>query len=983
MRFTGRVYQSLVLFNTFAIFLIALAGVFICVMKRDSLGRGLDALFDREVASSKFLATTNLGAGDGPRVEYPVYDIKIKPANLRQIQIQVQQLTEAGIMGNDMKVWFPARFYHGSEGYKVKIRLKGDMPEHWTAAKKSWRVRFDKDKLFQGRRSVDLIIPEDKRYEVEPVSYEVARELGLLVPDSGFCRVRINGVDFGMYLWIEKYGKEMLEKQGYAVGEIFRQRNIWYRDYLTGFGLNPTYYTSSFSHTLQEGPGVGYYARRWDHFVTLIREADDATFRREIPHLIGVEQYLTWNALTWLFGSTHACWGDNQRWFYDNTSGLFEPILYDINRYPILLPNTTTGRRQWKFDLVAGDMLSRRIMEVPEHRQRRNEILWRLLNDDRFDLARRCDEAFQPLRLALLSGVGAPSARIVDERHAETIQILEANRKHLRELLASIGLFVTPVLTLNEGTPTIQLRLLPDSRNQIRVERLNLVFSEAVAERVVQGGIRAVLTDLNGSEHAVEDLKVTMPNAKAVAVEFKDLSIWTPVNQKLHRVAAEWLLRLELPGIESARWKKPGFLLDIEPHCRNSVSLEPPPEHETMTFASIYRFDGERPSPVTRPVDDFIADSGLPFRKDGKFLVLPKGKHLVEHDLTVPAEYALRFEAGAVLRIARGVSMICYGPLNVMGSEEEPVRIIPQEPGAAWGSFAVVRAGQPSHVRHLEVEGGSEAHINGLFLSGQLCFYWSDVQLEHCTVRGARADDGLNIRQATFSIDHCLFRDNSFDAFDGDWVRGTVQSSVFNNNGGDGIDLSWSRVLVRDCLLSGMADKAISVGEKSELLAFNNVIQNSAMGLASKDLSNVSLYACVFCRNQIAVALYRKKQIFGGATGRAVGCLFWDNRKTITADAESSFEVLAVGVDHWQTNERVTARNLLRGDPAQYYTCDEKGNILHNPRDVRTSPFRITAHTGQPTFGELSVPDLNGSPAGLWQPLALDAHKLEYLRGGK
>ena len=58
------------------------------------------------------------------------------------------------------------------------------------------------------------------------------------------------------------------------------------------------------------------------------------------------------------------------------------------------------------------------------------------------------------------------------------------------------------------------------------------------------------------------------------------------------------------------------------------------------------------------------------------------------------------------------------------------------------------------------------------------------------------------------------------------------------NIGNDGLDLSGSNVFL-SLRIEGVGDKAISVGEKSQLVAENINIKNSRIGIASKDQSNV------------------------------------------------------------------------------------------------------------------------------------------------
>ena len=56
---------------------------------------------------------------------------------------------------------------------------------------------------------------------------------------------------------------------------------------------------------------------------------------------------------------------------------------------------------------------------------------------------------------------------------------------------------------------------------------------------------------------------------------------------------------------------------------------------------------------------------------------------------------------------------------------------------------------------------------------------------------------------------------------------------------GDGIDLSGSNIVIRDTSLSLIGDKAISIGEKSNVKVQNLNISSSKYGIANKDESKL------------------------------------------------------------------------------------------------------------------------------------------------
>ena len=98
------------------------------------------------------------------------------------------------------------------------------------------------------------------------------------------------------------------------------------------------------------------------------------------------------------------------------------------------------------------------------------------------------------------------------------------------------------------------------------------------------------------------------------------------------------------------------------------------------------------------------------------------------------------------------------------------------------GPFAIITAEEKSEIESLIVSGGSEDTLNGIYSSGQLSFYQSDVDIKNSTFINAKADDSLNIKNAYMKIDNCSFEGNTSDAFDGDWVEGKIENSIFRAN---------------------------------------------------------------------------------------------------------------------------------------------------------------------------------------------------------
>jgi hypothetical protein len=77
------------------------------------------------------------------------------------------------------------------------------------------------------------------------------------------------------------------------------------------------------------------------------------------------------------------------------------------------------------------------------------------------------------------------------------------------------------------------------------------------------------------------------------------------------------------------------------------------------------------------------------------------------------------------------------------------------------------------------------------------------------------------------------------DAFNGDFTGGEVTDCLFQDVGGDAVDVSGSTVHVADSVMLRIADKGLSVGEESHLIAERINISEISIGAAAKDCSSL------------------------------------------------------------------------------------------------------------------------------------------------
>lgn len=272
-------------------------------------------------------------------------------------------------------------------------------------------------------------------------------------------------------------------------------------------------------------------------------------------------------------------------------------------------------------------------------------------------------------------------------------------------------------------------------------------------------------------------------------------------------------------------------------------------------------------------------------------IVIPKGIYKIENNIIFPEGYELTINAGVELNMSKNISIIIKGDLHILGTKQEKV-IIKGDKNLPFGVIASIGYGdQNSRVEHLEISHGSEAMIDGKYISGALCFYHQNVTINNLTCYSNFADDGLNIKYGDIEIKNSTFYDNLADQIDLDFCSGLIDNCYFSCSdgdiNGDGLDLSGSTININNSYFNKFKDKGLSVGEKSVVTVMNSSFNHNNNAISIKDLSRVTVLNNYFKDNQVVFNLYMKKRIFGGGTLNLEDNIFKNNYRKIKRDSLS------------------------------------------------------------------------------------------------
>ena len=286
---------------------------------------------------------------------------------------------------------------------------------------------------------------------------------------------------------------------------------------------------------------------------------------------------------------------------------------------------------------------------------------------------------------------------------------------------------------------------------------------------------------------------------------------------------------------------------------------------------------------------DLTGFSFLEINNALKEITVKGGNHRLAENLIIPTGYQFIINQGTSLDIINNGKIVSHSPVIIRGSREFPVRIHSSD--TTGQGLTVLQAGLPSYIEYVLFENMSNPVINSWSLSGAINFYESPVTILNCVFDTNHSEDMLNIIQSHFEMDGSILKNTFSDAFDGDFVSGTITNSFFEFTGNDAIDVSGSKLSVENITINHAGDKGLSAGENSHISAKNVKIENSEIAIASKDQSHIDLQKVDILRSTIGFTCFQKKPEYNSASITAKVANLQDIRLPYLLEASSALEV--------------------------------------------------------------------------------------------
>jgi hypothetical protein len=207
------------------------------------------------------------------------------------------------------------------KSYKVKIRHKGDRKMHkLNISEMSMKVDIRGKKRLFGMEEFSLQKPIVRNYTWETLLHLVMKDEGVLALKQVPVRFFRNGVDLGLFFIEEGFGKELIESQKRKDGPIVGIDEP--------FGVifpNVSYDFYNEKKLIKNTPGVYEFTK--EKLSDLKKNFNKNDYK--ISDNFDVDLWAKFFAISDLFGSYHGTVPKSVKLYYNPSSILFEPILFD------------------------------------------------------------------------------------------------------------------------------------------------------------------------------------------------------------------------------------------------------------------------------------------------------------------------------------------------------------------------------------------------------------------------------------------------------------------------------------------------------------------------------------------------------------------------------------------------------------------------------------------------------------------------------
>lgn len=755
--------------------------------------------------------------------------ILIDDVDFERIRADRRRALEERFNISDENAWVPARVVHGDETVKVRMRLKGALPDHWSGPDQwSFLIKVRGDDSLKRMKRFSIQHPSTRSFIHEWLFLRALEDEGLIALRFEFVEVDINGEKRDLYALEEQPGKLLIENNSLRGGPVIGFNKSDWLAYWIAHGEharlghpnlgNPDpswFFRAAPIEATQSGSVSPGSAEERLHIAAMSLLEAFRSGERSASEVFAGDEMARLAALCAVLGGLELDWRD-LKFYYNPITARLHPIGKELHF------NREIGAHRWwtnDGERPHGAPLPKLLFADGEFEQTYLRQLDRLSRTEWLEdfLARH--EEDREHNLAILAGhfPGYSFSR----------EDLRAIGNVIRNTLRPPRLVNAYFAGLHDGKMHFEVGNLSPFSVSVLGVRLPGGERLPVGEAVVLGGRK------------MDDV-----------VSHSTVRLDVPAGWS-EEAASELRIAVQVRGLEPER---------LDPVFRWPRSVQ------TGLDSDLVR---ELPASVARP---FLAVA----EQSDEIHCLP-GDWVIYEPVIIPRGYRLLGCPGVRWDLRDSAFVLSHSPVELVGSEDDPFVI--ESSDSSGGGLVVINAGEWSKLEHVVASGLSAPERSGWSLTGAITFYDSPVHISHAFFADNRAgDDLLNLVRSDFRLEQSGFLRTAADALDIDYSRGDVSDTSFRDVGGDALDLCGSHVEVTRVSVTGAGDKGMSFGEQSRVSVFDSKISAARIGLACKDGSRVHVESLEINDSEYGLVVFRKKPEFGPGHVEATGLRQRGNR---------------------------------------------------------------------------------------------------------
>lgn len=767
------------------------------------------------------------------------------------------------------RIYIPIKFKLEDRLYNARMTVRGVNPPHYLGEKKSLRVRIDPDQNapFSG---IDFLVPEDRYFVDDIVSYYISERLNLFALKPGFVNVKINEKNMGVYETLpDEEDNANIELSKFSASDIF------YRDESKPQVLASHPQDSSrWANLFKEGGTWQVRNKPEDNdpykFSALgklieINELDGNEFFSELSKITETDQLIRFMAHNYVMGDWHQGNQHNQSLIFLKEIGKFWFIPNDNSINPI--------------EVLQGfhfNDFAEKILKNPAYYWARNKILWELVNDEEFKkgLRSEIDKTYDVLKGPIYTDSLKPfrflafRSKIKDQKEI-MLSNFEKVKSYFKEYYIDTS---TKNFSGLKPDMLATTRVRTNSYFQPSLKSVKLFFNSPATTQI------GIYYDVNANEKIdPNDEQIVISNI-AGASEY-DIETDKPLKASHFLDSPVDIIRpTAISNIVITSSSDQISLKNIEYSFANSLTGEKLEVQNNLLDGSFFL---QKPS-----LPDFVEVD-----ESDNFKIGP-GTKRVTQDLYFP-KGKLTIHPGTTLLFDPNVSLISEATITAIGTSENPITFSKSHTDN-WGGVLVIGPNNDTNVfENVAVEYGSGVSKYGFKSTGTISIHFSNAKITNSNFSQSSNDDALNVKHGNVEINNNHFENTYSDAIDIDAATGEILDNSFENIGvskdlGDAIDTSFANVLIRGNRITNASDKCLSLGEDSKPQVIDNFLENCGIAIAVKDGSEAQISQNTIKRSKIGISAYMKKSIYKkGGIAHLVNNQFEDNQKDKETDKYS------------------------------------------------------------------------------------------------